>query len=367
MRVLILLCCDERIRFRGTFNYERSEEAMPRTAPSLPISAIRRSFSAVEGKAKRAKSGHFGLEENRKRMVELLTELVPTEGFHATVLDGVKLRRSDRNEPRTPVLYEPSLYFVASGRKKGYVGDRCIVYDANNYLVLSVPLPFECEAETGEEGEPLLGISVRLDIGVISELAATLDRFAATQSVQEAACVYATTLDVTLGEAVVRLLESLRSSEEALILGPSIKREITYRVLSGPRQETLLAMLGRNGDHTRIHSVLRAIHTRFAEPLSVAGLAAEFGMSVSAFHHRFKGVTSTSPLQYLKAVRLHKARMLILHDRLGAALAADRVGYESASQFSREFKRLFGHSPTDGVHAPGARGPGRVRDRNQAG
>src|SRR5690349_10972963 len=94
-------------------------------------------------------------ERNRLKMVELLTDLAPREGFHCTTLDGVKLRRSNRNEPRTPVMYEPSVYFVASGRKKGYVGSRCLVYDANNYLVLSVPLPFECEAETGDDG-PLL-------------------------------------------------------------------------------------------------------------------------------------------------------------------------------------------------------------------
>ena len=323
---------------------------MHRTAPSLPVSAIRRSFApgvsfAGAGKARDAKPKLTGLETNRRRMVELLTELTPTEGFHATSLDGVKLRRSDRNEPRTPVLYEPSVYFVASGRKRGYVGERCIVYDANNYLVLSVPLPFECEAEAGN-GEPLLGVSVRMDVGTISELAASLDRPTAAQRVHEAGCVYATALDVTLGGAVVRLLECLRCPEEAQILGPAIKREIMYRVLCGPRRETLLAMLGRNGDHTRIHSVLREMHTRFAERLTVTGLAAEFGMSISAIHHQFKEVTSTSPLQYLKAVRLHKARMLILHDGLGAAVAADRVGYESASQFSREFKRMFGQSPT---------------------
>ena len=114
------------------------------------------------------------LEQNRRRMVELLKQLAPREGFHATILDGVKLRRSNRDEARMPVMYEPSVYFVASGRKKGYVGERCLVYDANNYLVLSVPLPFECEAEIGKD-EPLLGISVRMDISVISELAASMD------------------------------------------------------------------------------------------------------------------------------------------------------------------------------------------------
>ena len=311
------------------------------------------------------KAKSLSLEENRRRMVELLNELSPREGFHTTVLDGVMLRRSDRSEPRTPVMYEPSVYFVASGRKKGYVGDRCIVYDANNYLVLSVPLPFECEAETAN-GEPLLGISVRMDIDVISEVAASMNSSIVRHSGDGVACVHATPLENKLSDALVRLLECLRSPVEATILGRSIKREITYRVLCGPRGETLLAMLARSGEHARIHSVVRSIHARYSEPLTVPRLAAAVRMSVSAFHHHFKAVTSTSPLQYLKAVRLHKARMLILHDGLGAAVAADRVGYESASQFSREFKRLFGHSPTErGLRMSQSR-PDRLRNRSRS-
>ena len=142
-------------------------------------------------------------------------------------------------------------------------------------------------------------------------------------------------------------LECLRSPVEASILGSSIKREIAYRVLCGPRRNTLLAMLGTNGDQTRIHTILRSILARYSEALTVAAMAEESGMSISAFHHHFRAIKSASPLQYLKALRLHKARMFILHDGLGAAVAADRVGYESASQFSREFKRLFGHSPSE--------------------
>ncbi len=150
-----------------------------------------------------------------------------------------------------------------------------------------------------------------------------------------------------LGDAAVRLLECLRSPVDAAVLDRAIKREITSRVLCGPRGEALFAMLGRNGHAAQIHAVLRRMHARYAEPLNVARMAAEVGMSVSALHHHFKAVTSASPVQYLKAVRLHKARMLILHDGVGAAVAADRVGYESASQFSREFKRLFGRSPIE--------------------
>jgi AraC-like DNA-binding protein len=286
------------------------------------------------------------VEKNRQRMVALLSELTPGEGLRTTILDGVHVRRSNRHVPRTPVMYEPSVYIVASGRKKGYVGDRRLVYDANNYLVLSAPLPFECEAETGD-GEPLLALSVRMEIGVISELAARMDARPPQQSADALACVHATPLDAALGDAAVRLLECLRSPVDAAVLGPAITREITYRVLCGPRGETLLAMLGRNGHTAQIHAVLRRMHARYAEPLNVARVAEAVGMSVSALHHHFKAVTSASPLQYLKAVRLHKARMLILHDGVGAAVAAHRVGYESTSQFSREFKRLFGRSPIE--------------------
>jgi AraC-like DNA-binding protein len=140
-------------------------------------------------------------------------------------------------------------------------------------------------------------------------------------------------------------LECLRSPAEAAILGPARVREIIYRVLCGPRAEVLLAMLGRNGQLASIHAALHRIHTRYFEPIDVKTLAQEIGMSVSAFHQHFKQVTETSPLQYVKAVRLHKARTLIIRDGLGAAEAALHVGYESSSQFHREFKRFFGHTP----------------------
>jgi AraC-like DNA-binding protein len=286
------------------------------------------------------------MEKNRRRMVALLSELTSSEGLHATIMDGVQVRRSDRNVPRTPVLYEPSIYIVASGRKKGYVGNRQLEYDPNHYLVLSVPLPFECEAEIGN-GEPLLALSVRMDIAIISELATRMDVRLRHDSPHALACVHATPLDPALSDAAVRLLECLRFPVDAEILGPSIMREITYRVLCGPRRETLLAMLGRNGQAARIHAVLRRMHARYSEPLDISRVATEAGMSISALHHQFKAVTSTSPVQYLKAVRLHKARLLMLQDGIGAAVAADRVGYQSTSQFSREFKRLFGHSPLE--------------------
>jgi AraC-like DNA-binding protein len=298
--------------------------------------------------------------ENRRRMVALLGELAPTEGLHATAVDGVHLRRANARITRTPVLYESSAYIVASGRKNGYVGNRRLVYDSNNYLVLSAPLPFECEVDI-DDGDPLLAISVRMELGIVSELAAGMGEQLAQETADARACVHATPLDAALGDAVVRLLQCLRCPTDAAILGPQIKREITYRVLCGPRGATLLSMVGRNGHASQVYAILRRIHANFADPLNVALLAEEAGMSVTAFHQHFKAVTSASPMQYVKAVRLHKARMLIHHDSVGAAVAAYRVGYESASQFSREYKRLFGRSP--GEELKYARG-GAARDRH---
>ena len=279
-------------------------------------------------------------------MVAILSELSTGEGMRPTVVDGVKLGRADRGYPRAPVLYEPSIYIVASGRKTGYLGDRKFVYDPNNYLVLSVPLPFECETEAGPEG-PMLGISVRVVPSVVSDLAVRMQSRPHAPAVEATGYVEATPLDLAMSDAALRLVECLRSPLDAEILGPGIVREIVYRALCGPQGHLLLEMVGRQGQAAQINAALRWIHSRYAEPFSVAQMADEVGMSISAFHHQFKALTASSPVQYLKSVRLHKARALIVDEGSGAAEAATAVGYESASQFSREFKRFFGASPTE--------------------
>lgn len=145
--------------------------------------------------------------------------------------------------------------------------------------------------------------------------------------------------------AAERLLDVLEDPLDAKILGKQIIRELLYQVLRGPRGGALLALVTRQTHFSQISKVIRRIETRYTENLTVDQLAADANMSVSAFHHNFKSVTSTSPLQYLKSYRLHKARLLMLHDGMKASTAAIRVGYESASQFSREFKRYFGVTP----------------------
>lgn len=286
------------------------------------------------------------LEANRQRLAALLDRLTSSDGISRSCLDGVSFGRVTHSHPRSPVLYEPSIYVVARGRKVGFIGQRTVTYDANNYLVLAAPLPFECQTEPGPDG-PMLGLSVRVAPGLISDLASRMPPQRQQMPTQAPECVEATPLDLALSDAAVRLVECLSSPVEAEILGPGIVREIVYRALCGPQGHVLLAMIARQGQTSQINSALRWIHARYAEPFSVGQIAGEVGMSVSAFHHRFKAATASSPVQYLKSVRLHKARDLIVNEGVGAAQAALSVGYESASQFSREFKRFFGASPSD--------------------
>jgi AraC-like DNA-binding protein len=284
------------------------------------------------------------LRASNRRMTELLSTLAEGEGARPSILDGVKLIRMNHSVPRSPVLYEPRIVIVGQGRKRGYLGGRVYTYDPHNYLVVSVPMPFECETQIGPDG-PLLAVSIRVDLAVLSELLMKIDRKPVTFEERDTHGMYSTSLDLDLSAATVRLLESLTSPTEAQILGPSIMREVTYRVLCGARGGSLRALVAINGRVSQIQHVLECMHANCAQEIDVASLAEDAGMSVSAFHHNFKAVTATSPLQYLKTIRLHKARLLMAVEGLNAGGAAERAGYQSASQFSREFKRFFGATP----------------------
>lgn len=216
-------------------------------------------------------------------------------------------------------------------------------YDQHHYLVLSVPLPFFTETEASPQ-HPLLAVAIALDMAVLSELVMRLDRPGA-QASDAPAGIISTPLDAALADTTLRLLQALASKEEARILGPQVVRELYYRVLVGERGNALRAALANQGHFARISRSLKRIHRDYSRAVSIAMLAEDAGMSVPAFHKRFKAVTGTSPLQYIKSVRLNQARLLMIRDSLSAASAAFKVGYESPSQFNREFRRFFGRSP----------------------
>ncbi|SIT66250.1 transcriptional regulator, AraC family [Burkholderia sp. b13] len=279
------------------------------------------------------------------KMVNLLERLAPNEGYTQSALESVRFMRSNRPLGRTPVLYEPSIVIVCQGRKLGFLGDQVYVYDAQHYLVLSVPLPFSTETEASES-EPMLAVSLRLDLTELADLILMIDQSGCHQ--QEAPLgILSTPLDGDLADATFRLLRALTSPLDAQVLGPTIVREICYRVLVGQQGGALRTALAHQGRFGRVAKALRRIHADYAQPLDVSSLANEAGMSVPAFHANFRAVTLTSPIQYIKSTRLHQARLMMIRDGLTAASASARAGYESPSQFSREFKRFFGRSPVE--------------------
>ena len=281
---------------------------------------------------------------NQKRMIALLHTLAPDEGYNLTALPSVRILRSNRPLSRTPVLYDPGIVIVCQGRKRGYFGDQLYLYDEHHYLAVSVPVPFSMETDATEE-RPLLALYLHLDFTLAADLAVQIDREGATEHVQAPQSMMSTPMDDTMQASVLRFLEAMQRPLEAAVLGPGLLRELYFRVLTGAQGSSMREALAMRGQFGRIGRSLRLIHAGYAQPLDVMQLAEEAGMSVPSFHSHFKSITQVSPMQYVKSTRLHQARLLMVRQELTAEAASHAVGYTSPSQFSREFKRLFGLTP----------------------
>ncbi|MNJ87728.1 HTH-type transcriptional activator Btr [compost metagenome] len=285
-------------------------------------------------------------KQQSQRMVALLMRLAPNEGYNLSQVPDVRFLRSNRPLSVTPVLYEPGIVVVCQGRKRGFLGNQVYVYDAQHYLAVSVPVPFTMETDASEK-EPLLAIYFRLDFKMLAELLLQIEDGAALNAYPQG--MFATAMDEKVSTSVLRFLEAMAEPLEAKILGNALVREIYLRVLTGAQGASMRAALFNEGQFGKVAKAIQKIHTSYSDKLDVEELAQEAGMSAPSFHAHFKSVTATSPMQYLKSTRLHQARLLMARNGLTAATACLQVGYESASQFSREFKRLFGRSPVEEV------------------
>jgi len=285
-------------------------------------------------------------------LAELLSEFdLVNNGYTETGLQGVRLFKGSKYIPRTPLVYEPGICIVAQGNKVGYLGGEVFNYDADNYLVTSVTMPFECETFASPE-KPLLGVYIDVNMELLHSIIGQL-RVHAPMNGNDRETVHRgmgpALLDAEMKNGVIRLVKCLKSDAETQIIGPGLVKEILFRALCGAQSPVLYSLAAQNGNFAQISRALRVMQSDFAEKLDVERLANIANMSSSTFHKAFKEVTSESPLQYLKKLRLNKARYLMLQESTKAYIAAFEVGYESPSQFSREFKRYFGHSPAEAI------------------
>src|SRR3954452_4424185 len=251
------------------------------------------------------------------------------------------------------MVYRPHIIVVGQGRKHAYLGGEVYTYDPANYLVLAVPLPAECDAET-EDGKPILMVNIDVDATMVGEMLLEIDG-TSPLSGETPRGISSTPMNPGLAGAVIRLLECLKCPVDSRLLGRQMVREVVYRVLRGEQGGALRALASRDDHFTRIARVLRYIHSEYAKPLDVEELARKAGMSSSVFHRQFKHVTASSPLQYIKRIPLDRAKALMTLDGYNVGSAARTVGYESPSQFGREFKRLFGATPLEEAEQTRAR------------
>lgn len=268
-----------------------------------------------------------------------------TSGTHATAVPDVSLFH--RTEPTEPIsgMYEPSICLVAQGGKRVLLGEEdSFVYDAHHYLITSVHLPTVVQIIEASRERPYLGLNLKLDQREMSQLMA--DSNLPPPRAQQSSRGMATgEVTVPLLTAFQRLIDLLAEPNDIPILAPIIQREIVYRLLVGDQGARWRQIAVAGSQSQQIARAIDWLKSNFSQPLRIDDLAAHARMSTSTFHHHFRSMTALSPLQYQKQLRLQEARRLMLTEHLDAATAAFQVGYESPSQFSREYSRLFGAPP----------------------
>jgi AraC-like DNA-binding protein len=277
----------------------------------------------------------------------LMKQLAIEEGFNATLIPGARIFKASQYQPRQPLCYDQGVIIVGQGTKRIYLGGKLYEYNPDNYLVLSVPLPAECETIASEE-VPLLALIIDFEIAMLNRVVEEMDHYFDHTHLRRRRTDYGLFLAKTTPEiknSTLRLLQALQSPIESKVIGSGIVHELIFRIMCGENSCSLYSLTMNNTKLARVNKALKLIHGSYQSSMDVEKLANVVHMSPSSFHRAFKEVTSSSPIQYVKKLRLDKARNLLIDQGVRVNEAANEVGYESVTQFSREFKRYFGNSP----------------------
>jgi AraC-like DNA-binding protein len=311
-----------------------------------------------------SKSATPSLDQTRALRTELARKIASFIGSKEKLLTDIPgLLLSRRTAPTAPAsaTYEPSLAVVAQGRKRADLGGTTFIFDESRYLLTSLDLPVTCNVIEASEAVPYLCFVLKLEIPVVRELLSR-EEIQAPEASSESPAMATGETTAELLDACCRLIDLLNTPQDIPFLSGLIQREIIYRILRGPEAARLRAIATLGDQSHRTAKAIAWVRTNYAKPLRVEDLAKIAGMGVSTLHHHFRALTAMSPLQYQKQLRLQAARERLFMDGLDAASAAFEVGYESASQFNREYSRFFGQPPIRDIKARRLAGSATISD-----
>ena len=275
-----------------------------------------------------------------------MARLAPTSGLHEPAgVPGLRLFRADQLNGSVCGVYEPCVALILQGSKRVVLGGETFVYDNRRFLIASLDLPTMATILEASPERPYLALVLKLDLREIATLVLGGQLPPAAPAHDDGRAMATGAITAPLLDAFGRLLDLVESPGDAAVLAPLVQREILYRLLVGEQGARLRRIAAVGGQGHQIGRAIDRLKIAYAAPLRVEDLAREVRMSVSTFHHHFKALTAMSPLQFQKQLRLSEARRLMLAENLDASTAGYRVGYESASQFSREYSRQFGAPP----------------------